>query len=149
MVNAAQDPAVITLDQNVCNTYLLIRLLRYIGQLWNKFYTLSHLFDMSPSQTAQKTISGDHQKEIAFISCNWPPSVRKICTCTTRICASCRMDMDEDEFHSYTGKGFLTIWHSGKFCGGVGSDMAIKHVLSKNAFWKAHMRVWNYREHSG
>ena len=90
--------------------------------------------------------SGHHQKEMTFHSTGHPPSLCKI-----------GASISSEDVHpaGWTWVRFNSILtqqkaslHSDVVTGSeVVSGLATEHT--QNGFWWAHMRVWNYKQHSG
>ena len=120
------------------------------AQFWASFSNRSHWFNILSGQNAQEVVLYlwrslkrhylNFMQLATFIMQNW-------FIYTIRRCASCRMNMGKDEFHSYREEGFFTIQCSDWFWGDVWSDMSTDTY--KNGLWWAHARVKNYRGHSG
>ena len=101
----------------------LVTLLPWIWKpsFGSSFSSLSHWFNISSSQNAQKASPYtwrsqkrdciNYMQLTTFIIQNW--FIYPI-----RRCAHCMMNMGKDEFHSYTEEGFFIIQCSDKFWGG-------------------------------
>ena len=112
-------------DKNVCKTcFLTVPPCILKPCFGSSFSSLSNWFNMSVSKNAQETgpyIWRAPWRDYIYLIQLATFIMQNRCIHIIRRCTSCRTDMDEDEFHSYTAKGSLTIRCSDRFWGGVWS----------------------------